>query len=223
MRWHSKILGQVGPADFIPMAEENGLILDMGEWALVESCAQIKKWQKQGIKDLIVAVNISGRQFRQIDLPGVIDRVLKKTGLEAKYLELELTESLLIENVEKVVETMYALKDRGIKLSIDDFGTGYSSLSYLKQFPVDKLKIDRSFISEMASNHNDAAITKAIINLGHSLNLQVLAEGVENEYQRDFIISHGCDYAQGYFYKAPDTPDKIIEYLSSVGHMKTKN
>lgn len=223
MRWHSKTLGQVGPQDFIPMAEENGLILEMGEWALIESCSQIKKWQEQGINDLVVAVNISGRQLRQTSLPDLIDRVLRKTGLEAKYLELELTESLLIEDIENIVEVMYSLKDRGVKLSIDDFGTGYSSLSYLKQFPVDKLKIDRSFILEMSSNQNDAAIAKAIINLGHSLNIQVLAEGVETEIQRDFLLAHGCDFVQGYFYKAPDTPENIVEYLQSLAKSKIKS
>jgi len=223
LRWHSSVLGQVSPVDFIPMAEENGLILEMGEWVMEEACRQIKKWQRAGLKNLYVAVNISGRQFRQTCLPEVVARVLKKTGLNAKYLELELTESLLIEDVEHVVETMYALKDMGTKLAIDDFGTGYSSLSYLKQFPVDKLKIDRSFISELASSQNDAAIAKAIINLGHSLNIQVLAEGVENEYQRDFIISHGCDFAQGYFYKKPETPDKIYEYLINIPKLGIKN
>lgn len=216
MRWHSKSLGQVSPVDFIPMAEENGLILEMGEWALEESCRQLKAWQEQGFCGLSVAVNISGRQFRHVNLPEMVAQVLQKTGLESQYLELELTESLLIEDVEHVVKTMHALKDMGVKLVIDDFGTGYSSLSYLKQFPVDKLKIDRSFITEMVTNKNDAAIAKAIINLGHSLNLLVLAEGVENEFQRDFILAHGCDYAQGYFYKPGDTPDNIIKYLQSI-------
>lgn len=223
MRWHSKVLGLVSPVDFIPMAEENGLILEMGEWAMHEACKQMKIWQKQGLTNLSVAVNISGRQFRQNNLPDMISRALRSSGLQAEYLELELTESLLIEDIEHVVETMYALKDMGTKLVIDDFGTGYSSLSYLKQFPVDKLKIDRSFISEMASNPNDAAIAKAIINLGHSLNIQVLAEGIENEYQRDFVISHGCDFAQGYFYKAPDVPEKIYEYLISLPQSKIQN
>ncbi|KGP64130.1 histidine kinase [Legionella norrlandica] len=222
MRWHSKILGLVSPADFIPMAEENGMILEMGEWVMKEACSQLKQWHKAGFKNLSMAVNISGRQFRQNNLPEVVERVLKTTGLPSQYLELELTESLLIEDIEHVVDTMYALKDMGTRLVIDDFGTGYSSLSYLKQFPVDKLKIDRSFISEMASNQNDAAITKAIINLGHSLNLQVLAEGVENELQRDFIISHGCDYAQGYFYKAPDTAENILEFLKNSSESKIK-
>jgi len=192
------------------------LILEMGKWAMLEACKQIKKWQKQGLKNLSVAVNISGRQFRHSCLPEVVAHVLKTTGLAAKYLELELTESLLIEDVQHVVETMYILKDMGIKLVIDDFGTGYSSLSYLKQFPVNKLKIDRSFISEMASNQNDAAIAKAIINLGHSLNIQVLAEGVENEFQKEFVIAHKCDFAQGYYYRAPDTPDKMYEFMKEI-------
>ena len=223
MRWHSSVLGLVSPVDFIPMAEENGLILEMGEWAMNEACRQMKTWQKQGLKNLSIAVNISGRQFRQTNLPDMISRALTSSGLQAKYLELELTESLLIEDIDHVVETMYALKDMGTKLVIDDFGTGYSSLSYLKQFPVDKLKIDRSFISEMASNPNDAAIAKAIINLGHSLNIQVLAEGIENEFQRDFVVSHGCDFAQGYFYKAPDLPDKIYEFLINLPQAKINN
>lgn len=213
MRWHSPILGMVNPVDFIPMAEENGLILEMGEWALREACMQIKKWHHQGLADLNIAVNISGCQFRQTNLPELVAEILKSTGLEAKYLELELTESLLIENIDHVVEVMFLLKDMGIKLVIDDFGTGYSSLSYLKQFPVDKLKIDRTFVSEIASNPNDAAIVKAIINLGHSLNLEVLAEGIENDFQKDFVIAHGCDYAQGYYYKPPETADRMIEFF----------
>ncbi len=216
MRMHSKILGQVSPVDFIPMAEETGLILEMGEWALEEACMQMIKWQKQGLKNLSVAVNISGRQFRQSNLPEIVAKVLKKTGLESKFLELELTESLLVEDIEHVVETMYAIKAMGARLVIDDFGTGYSSLSYLKQFPVDKLKIDRSFIVEMSNDQNDAAIAKAIINLGHSLNLSVLAEGVENEFQRDFLIAQGCDYAQGYYYKIPDTPPNIYNFLKGL-------
>ncbi|MBA2650091.1 MAG: EAL domain-containing protein [Legionella sp.] len=220
MRWHSKLLGQVSPVEFIPMAEENGLIIEMGEWALEESCSQMVKWQKQGLKNLSVAVNISGRQFRNSNLPEIIGRVIKKTGLLPKFLELELTESLLIEDIEHVVETMHALKRMGTTLVIDDFGTGYSSLSYLKQFPVDKLKIDRSFISEMVHNQNDASIAKAIINLGHSLNISVLAEGVETEFQRDILIAQGCDYAQGYFYKIPDTPTNIFNFLKRLPQAK---
>ncbi|WP_347251974.1 EAL domain-containing protein, partial [Legionella sp.] len=214
IRWNSHLLGQVSPMEFIGMAEENGLIIDIGKWVLEEACRQAIRWHKQGYKNLSIAVNISGRQFRQTNLPELIKKVLKQTGLAAKFLELELTESLLVDDIYHAVDTMYKLKDMGIKLVIDDFGTGYSSLSYLKQFPVDKLKIDRSFINELVNKENDAAIARAIINLGHSLNLEVLAEGVETELQKDFIVAHGCDYAQGYYFKPPNVPDELKDYLS---------
>ncbi|KTD16304.1 bifunctional diguanylate cyclase/phosphodiesterase [Legionella jordanis] len=218
LRWKSHLLGQVSPAEFIGMAEENGLIIDIGRWVLEQACTQTLKWHQQGYKDLSIAVNISGRQFRQSRLPDVISDVLKQTGLAPKYLELELTESLLVDDIEHAVETMYQLKDMGMKLVIDDFGTGYSSLSYLKQFPVDKLKIDRSFITELVNRDNDAAIARAIINLGHSLNLEVLAEGVETELQKDFIVNHGCDYAQGYYFKKPGTPEALEDFLKHYPH-----
>ncbi|HHF7337682.1 TPA: EAL domain-containing protein [Legionella anisa] len=213
LRWHSHILGDVPPNEFISMAEENGLILDIGMWVLQEACSQLVRWHHQCYDQLTVAVNISGRQFRQTHLPEIIEKILLETGLPAKFLELELTESLLVDNVKHAVETMYELKDMGTKLVIDDFGTGYSSLSYLKQFPVDKLKIDRSFISELVNRENDAAITKAIINLGHSLNLEVLAEGVETELQRDFIMQHGCDYAQGYYFAMPQKAEELKDFI----------
>lgn len=213
IRWESHILGPVSPVDFIGMAEENGLIVEIGRWVLEEACTQLMRWHKAGFDQLSVAVNISGRQFRQTRIPETVKEILDTTGLAAKFLELELTESLLVDDVEHAVETMYQLKDMGVKLVIDDFGTGYSSLSYLKQFPVDKLKIDRSFITELVNIDSDAAIARAIINLGHSLNLEVLAEGIETELQRDFIIKHGCDFAQGYFYKQPKKPDDLKEFL----------
>lgn len=213
LRWHSHILGDVPPNDFIGMAEENGLILDIGTWVLQEACSQLVRWHHQGYGQLTIAVNISGRQFRQAHLPEIVEKTLLETGLPAKFLELELTESLLIDNVKHAVETMYELKDMGTKLVIDDFGTGYSSLSYLKQFPVDKLKIDRSFISELVNRENDAAITKAIINLAHSLNLEVLAEGVETELQREFIMQHGCDYAQGYYFAMPQKAEELKDFI----------
>jgi len=213
LRWNSHFLGPVSPLEFIGLAEENGLIVEIGEWVLEEACRQTMIWHKKGFKDLSVAVNISGRQFRQTKLSETVDRVLKKTGLASKYLELELTESLLVEDVDKAVDTMYQFKDMGARLVIDDFGTGYSSLSYLKQFPVDKLKIDRSFINELSNDENDAAIVKAIINLGHSMNLQVLAEGVETDYQKNFIISHGCDYAQGFYFKPAIDSESLMEYI----------
>lgn len=213
IRWNSHLLGLLSPIDFIGMAEETGLIIEIGEWVLNESCKQLAKWHQEGFHDLSIAVNISGRQFRQTELPSLIDSILKKTGIQPKYLELELTESLLVDDLDKAVEIMYQLKDMGVKLVIDDFGTGYSSLSYLKQFPVDKLKIDRSFINELVKQGDDAAIARAIINLGHSLNLEVLAEGVETELQKDFVIKNGCDYAQGYFFKAPNIVKELDDYL----------
>ncbi|MGQ3891328.1 EAL domain-containing protein [Legionella sp. CNM-4043-24] len=213
IRWNSHLLGQVSPVDFIGMAEENGLIVEIGTWVLEEACNELKRWHKQGFDDLTMAVNISGRQFRQTQLADVVGEVLKKTDLSAHFLELELTESLLVDDIENAVQTMHELKKMGVRLVIDDFGTGYSSLSYLKQFPVDKLKIDRSFISELANPGDDAPIARAIINLGHSLKLDVLAEGIETDLQRDYMIKHGCDFAQGYFYKPPRKPDELLDFL----------
>ena len=219
IRWESHLLGAVSPIDFIGMAEENGMIIDIGQWVLEEACTQAMQWHREGFKQLSVAVNISGRQFRQSRLSEVVKDVLTKTGLPAKFLELELTESLLVDDIERAVQTMYKLKDMGVKLVIDDFGTGYSSLSYLKQFPVDKLKIDRSFISELVNEENDAAIARAIINLGHSLNLEVLAEGVETPLQKEFIIAHGCDYAQGYYFKPPNKAAVLKDFMINYPHI----
>lgn len=214
IRWNSKSLGLVSPLEFISMAEENGLIIDIGKWVLKEACSQLKRWHEQGFNQLSMAVNISGRQFRQTRLPEAVAEILAQTGLDSRYLELELTESLLVEDVKNAVNVMNELKAMGTKLVIDDFGTGYSSLSYLKQFPVDKLKIDRSFISELVNVENDAAIARAIINLGHSLNLEVLAEGVETQMQLDFITRHNCDYAQGYFYKPPKIAKELDDFMA---------
>lgn len=215
IRWCTPMLGHVSPMDFIPIAEENGLIIDIGAWVLEEACKQAVIWHKKGYKDLSIAVNISGKQLHQSKLPEYVRAVLKKTGLKPQYLELELTESLLVENIDNAVNLMYELKNIGVKLAIDDFGTGYSSLSYLQKFPVDKLKIDKMFIQEMASDKNDAAIVKAIINLAHSLKLEVLAEGVETEYQKNFIITNGCDYAQGYLFNPPGKADMIEEFIKN--------
>ncbi|MBN9229901.1 MAG: EAL domain-containing protein [Legionella sp.] len=213
LRWNSKILGPVAPGDFIGMAEENGLILEIGLWVLEEACSQLVRWHEKGWDHLTMAVNISGRQLRQPNLPENVKKILQKTGLPPQFLELELTESLLVDNLKHAIEIMYAIKDMGAKLVIDDFGTGYSSLAYLKQFPVDKLKIDRSFISELITENHDAAIARAIINLGHSLNLEVLAEGIETELQRKFMHQYGCDFAQGYLFKPPMRADEIDEFL----------
>ncbi|GGI81206.1 putative bifunctional diguanylate cyclase/phosphodiesterase [Legionella impletisoli] len=213
LRWCNPMLGHVSPINFIPVAEENGLIIDIGQWVIEEACKQTVRWQKKGYKDLTIAVNISGRQLHQSKLPQFVHETLKKTGLKPEFLELELTESLLVENIDNGVELMHELKALGVKLAIDDFGTGYSSLSYLKQFPLNKLKIDKSFIQGMVNNKNDEAIVKAIINLSHSLNLEVLAEGVENEFEKNFVVAHGCDSAQGYYFSPPCKPDLVEEFL----------
>ncbi|WP_133130062.1 EAL domain-containing protein [Legionella yabuuchiae] len=213
LRWCTPLLGHVSPMNFIPVAEENGLIIEIGEWVIEQACKQAICWHKKGYKDLTIAVNISGRQLHQSKLPQFVRETLKKTGLKPECLELELTETLLVENIDNGVELMHELKALGVKLAIDDFGTGYSSLSYLKQFPLDKLKIDKSFVQEMVSNKNDAAIVKAIINLGHSLALEVLAEGVENEFEKNFVLTYGCDSAQGYYFSPPCKPDLVEEFL----------
>ncbi|WP_028388450.1 EAL domain-containing protein [Legionella fairfieldensis] len=215
VRWKSHLLGEVSPVEFITLAEENGLIIDIGKWVLEEACFQAVRWHKEGFDDLYVAVNISGRQFHQKNLSGMVSEILGKTGLAANFLELELTESLLVDDISHTVKTMNQLKEMGIKLVIDDFGTGYSSLSYLKQFPVNKLKIDKSFINELVNKESDAAIVKAIINLGHCLNLEILAEGVETELQKEFMINYDCDYAQGYYFKPPDTGERLSDYFKN--------
>ncbi len=215
LRWRNPLLGEVSPNDFIPVVEENGLIREIGKWVLEEACKQLLAWHKEGFDQLSVAVNISSRQFRQDKLPAIVAEVLDKTGLNPEFLELELTESLLIEDVDHAVELMRQLKTMGIKLVIDDFGTGYSSLSYLKLFPVDKLKIDRSFIDELASKENDAAIVRAIINLGHSLNLEVLAEGVETKLQKEYLLTNDCDYIQGYYVQSPNNAEALSLFFKN--------
>lgn len=220
LRWQSKTLGPVSPLEFIDVAEENGLIVEIGRWVLESACKQLKKWHDLGLKDLSIAVNISGRQFKQGNLIAVVDHALKIAKLDARFLELELTESLLIENIDSVIGTITELKNRGVNLAIDDFGTGYSCLSYLKRFPVDKLKIDRSFINELESDKNDAAIAKAVVNLGHSLGLTVLAEGVETENQLEIIKGYNCDYAQGYYFSKPLHAEDLLDFIL---HFSKKN
>jgi diguanylate cyclase (GGDEF)-like protein/PAS domain S-box-containing protein len=215
LRWCNPMLGHISPIDFIPIAEENGLIIDIGSWVIEEACQQAVNWQKRGYTNLTMAVNVSGRQLHQSQLCEHVKATLKKTGLKPEFLELELTESLLVENIDVAVDIMHKLKKLGVKLAIDDFGTGYSSLSYLKQFPVDKLKIDRSFISEISKDKNDAAIVCAIINLAHSLKLSVLAEGVEYEYQKSFISANGCSLAQGYYFCPPSKQDIVEEFIKN--------
>jgi diguanylate cyclase (GGDEF)-like protein/PAS domain S-box-containing protein len=213
LRWQQPKLGLVPPDKFIRIAENSGLIVPIGEWVLKTACSQARKWQDEGLPALSVAVNVSAIQFRQEDFCELIKRVLHETGLAPQYLELELTESLLLSNADVTLSVIQDLKAMGLTLAIDDFGTGYSSFSYLRQFWVSKLKIDRSFIRDVAVNPDDAAITTAIISMAKSLNIKVIAEGVEDEAQMSFLRAHQCDEIQGYYFSKPLAVDKVADKL----------
>lgn len=203
VRWEHPKKGMLPPDLFIPVAEESGLIAPLGDWVLEEACKQFMLWQSQGIKIQQIAVNLSARQFYNYDLESSVLNILKKTGMKPENLEFELTESMLMENIEETIVTMNKLKQLGIHLSIDDFGTGYSSMAYLKHFPIEKLKIDKSFIDDVLLTREDAAIVNSTISLGHGLGLTVIAEGVESEGQMDYLKQHGCEEIQGYYFSKP--------------------
>jgi diguanylate cyclase (GGDEF)-like protein/PAS domain S-box-containing protein len=209
VRWMDPEHGLVSPAAFIPVAEESGLIGPLSEWVLREACRQNKAWQDAGLPRARVSVNLSARQFQQRDIATLVMSVLEETGLEPKYLELELTESTIMRNAEEAITMLAELSALGIGIAIDDFGTGYSSLAYLKRFPVHRLKIDRSFVADIGSSGDDETITSAIIALAHSLELQVIAEGVETSAQHDFLRARDCDEMQGYLFSRPIPRDDI--------------
>jgi len=213
VRWNHPQLGLVAPAQFIGLAEETGLIGAIGEFVLRQACRQARQWQLDGLAELSVSVNLSVHQLRQGNLSSLVRQVLEETGLEARLLELELTESQLLDNVDNVIDTFRQLDELGVRLAIDDFGTGFSSLSYLKRFPVDCVKIDQSFIRELPDNSDDAAITRAIIALAHSLELQVVAEGVETQEQMDFLKAQRCDAIQGYLISRPVPAEHFAQML----------
>ncbi len=214
VRWQHPQRGMVSPAEFIPLAEETGLILPLGQWVMEAACIQLALWaQRQEMAHLTIAVNVSAHQFRQSDFVEQVLAVLKNTGANPYRLKLELTESLLVENVQDIIEQMFALKAKGVGFSLDDFGTGYSSLSYLKRLPLDQLKIDQSFVRDLLKDPNDAAIAKTIVALAQSLSLGVIAEGVETEAQRDVLASSGCHNYQGYFFSRPLPLTEFDEFL----------
>jgi diguanylate cyclase (GGDEF)-like protein/PAS domain S-box-containing protein len=203
IRWSHPELGLVSPAQFIPVAEETGLIVPIGEWVLRDASQQNQAWRAHGFPPVHVAVNIAGLHFKQSGLISSVARALQESGLDPSLLELEVTESMLMQGVDATLATLFKLKDMGVRLAIDDFGTGYSSLSYLKRFPLDTLKIDRSFIKDLPRDAEDAAIAKAIIAMAHSLKLAVVAEGVETAEQLAFLQEHGCDVVQGFLFSRP--------------------
>ncbi|OIP13984.1 MAG: hypothetical protein AUK53_05765 [Betaproteobacteria bacterium CG2_30_59_46] len=213
VRWQHPGLGLIPPMEFIPIAEESGLIVQVGEWVLRAVCRQNKAWQDAGLPPVRVAVNLSPLQFRQQDLFAVVSAALKESGLEPQYLELELTESIFMEDIEAAIVTLRQIKNLGVALSIDDFGTGFSSLSYLKRFPIDTLKIDQSFVRDSPGNPDDSAIVEAIIAMAHSLKLKAIAEGEETEQQLAFLRERGCEMMQGYLCARPLAPDQFAEIL----------
>ena len=209
IRWQHPNLGWISPARFIPLAEESGLILPIGAWVLKTACVQNRVWQKQGLRRMRVAVNLSQRQFAVASLPHDIVAALKESGLEATDLELEITEGMAMSNPEQTVSTLQQLKGMGTHVSIDDFGTGYSSLAYIKRLPVDSVKVDRSFVEDLPADRDSVAITKAVINMAHSLRLRVVAEGVETESQLRFLQGEGCDEMQGHFFSEARAPFEV--------------
>lgn len=215
VRWQDKELGLVSPARFIPIAEESGLIIPVGEWVLREACRQAQVWRQLGLPDMLIAVNMSALQFRRGDIVETVRQVLQETGLPAYCLELELTESILVGDANAMLETLRRLKSLGVQLAIDDFGTGYSSLAYLKRFPIDKLKIDQSFVRDVVEDADEAAIVHTIIQLGKSLKMTTIAEGVETEAQLAFLRVEGCREAQGYLFSRPLPPDDFYCYFKA--------
>jgi EAL domain-containing protein (putative c-di-GMP-specific phosphodiesterase class I) len=218
IRWIHPEHGLILPGRFIPVAEENGLIVPLGEWVLRNACCAARRWQEEaGMPGLVVAVNLSALQFKRGDIERSVTRALQESGLDPSQLELELTESILIQDTEKVLATVMRLKHMGVRLSIDDFGTGYSSLSYLKRFKVDKLKIDQSFIRDLATDSESAAIVRAIIQMARSLGLRTIAEGVEDRQALELLRLYRCDEAQGYFFSPPvPAADFIATYRTPV-------
>ena len=213
VRWQHPDLGVVSPLQFIPLAEETGLIVPIGKWVLKTACAQNVAWQRAGLSPVCMAVNLSPRQFSDENLLSDIASVLRETGMAPELLELEITESMVMGNIERAAKQLTAIKQMDVRLAIDDFGTGYSSLAQIKRFPIDTIKVDRSFIRDIQQNPEDRAITQAIIAMGKSLSLTIVAEGVETQEQQTFLRDHACDEMQGFYFSKPVAPDQFAELL----------
>jgi EAL domain-containing protein (putative c-di-GMP-specific phosphodiesterase class I) len=219
LRWRHPVRGLVGPGVFLPLAEESGLMLGIGEWVLREACRQARQWQDDTLPFLRIAVNISPIHFRQPKFLEIVRAALADHALEPRYLEIELTETTVMDHAESSVQILEELSRMGVLVSIDDFGTGYSSMSYLRRFPIDKLKIDRSFIKDLTRDSASSSIVKAIISLAHSLRLKVVAEGVETAQQLEQLRELGCDQFQGFYRSAAVPPGEIGEFLQRTGDM----
>lgn len=223
IRWHHPEKGMIPPDQFIPIAEESGLILPLGEWVIRRACEQLKLWQDQGLPPINLSVNLSGRQFLQPNLVEVVKQILADTGIDPQYLELELTESMLMSDAHGTIQKLHDFREMGVTLSIDDFGTGYSSLAYLKKFPIQALKIDRSFIKDLGIDGDDDAIVKATIAMAQSLNLKVIAEGVESRNQMNLLTDYECQEVQGYLFAKPMCSDDFERYLGAFGKAEVVN
>lgn len=213
LRWNNPVLGSVSPSQFIPIAEEMGLIIPIGRWVLLQACLQNIAWQKEGLPPICISVNLSPRQFNDTDLIHYIRDILVNTDMAPHLLELEITETIVMTNAEKTIQKLMELKSIGVRIAIDDFGTGYSSLSQLRKFPVDTLKVDRSFIREISLHEEDRAITQAIIAMGKTLGLTVVAEGVENSAQLNFLSNNACDEMQGFYFNKPVSPEELSRFM----------
>jgi EAL domain-containing protein (putative c-di-GMP-specific phosphodiesterase class I) len=213
LRWTHPDLGVLSPAQFIPLAEETGLIVPVGRWVLREACAQNMAWQRRGLRPVSMAVNLSPRQFVDEHLLQDIDEALAASGMSPVLLQLEVTESMVMRNVPRAVKVLDAIQSRGIRLAIDDFGTGYSSMSLMKQFPIDTIKIDRSFVRDLPRDSEDQAIAQAIISMGKALGMTVIAEGVETVEQRAFLQNHACDEMQGFLFSKPLPARQLADLL----------
>lgn len=204
IRWPHPERGLVPPLQFIPLAEETGMIQPIGQWVLETAFAQLKAWQQDvRTSSLTLSVNVSAKQFRQADFVAQVHAAIQSHDIDPKLIKLELTETMLLDDIEKTIETMKELNETGIRLSLDDFGTGYSSLQYLKRLPLDQLKVDQSFVRDIATNNSDVTIVRTIISMAQSLGLEVIAEGVETEEQRHFLLANGCTHYQGYLFSKP--------------------
>ena len=222
LRWQHPERGIVNPDEFIPFAEETGLIVPIGEWVLREAMFQNRAWQDAGHRPMRVTVNLSARQLQQEDMVSIVARLLRETGLAPEHLQLEITESAVMKNVELIIAMLHQIRRMGVGVSLDDFGTGYSSLSYLKRFPIDSVKIDRSFVRDIATDPSDAAIVTTVIAMARNLNLKVIAEGVETPEQLEFLQKRGCDEYQGYLISRPVEPAKIAGLLEPARRTRAK-
>jgi EAL domain-containing protein (putative c-di-GMP-specific phosphodiesterase class I) len=215
LRWNHPDFGHVSPGQFIPLAEETGVIVPIGRWVLKEACAQNMAWQRRGLRPVTMAVNLSPRQFTDEGLLRDVDEALLASAMSPVLLQLEVTESMVMRNVSRAVRVLDAIQSRGIRLAIDDFGTGYSSMSLMKQFPIDTIKIDRSFVRDLAEDSEDQAIAQAIISMGKALGMTIVAEGVETLEQQEFLRAHACDEMQGFLFSKPLPPRELAELLCS--------